>query len=59
MITVICYWFWTLWDVEVENANVVKGMFATFSVFELAAELIVLCVFIGDVINFIRKVGER
>jgi len=59
MITVICYWFWTLWGVEVENANVVKGMFATFSVFELAAELIVLCIFIGEVIDFIRKIGVR
>ena len=59
MITVICYWFWTLWDIEVENANDVKGMFATFSVFELFAELIVLCFFIGEVIDFIRKVGER
>lgn len=59
MITVICYWFWTLWGVEVENANVVKGMFATFSVFELAAELFVLCFFIGEVIDFIRKVGVR
>ena len=59
MITVICYWFWTLWDVEVENANVVKGMFATFSVFELFAELIILFAFIGEVINFIRKVGGK
>lgn len=58
MITVICYWFWSLWGVEVEDANLIKGMFATFSVFELASELIVLCVFINDVIKFIRKVGQ-
>lgn len=59
MITVICYWFWLLWDIEVENANDVKWMFATFSVLELFVEIFALCVFIGDVINFIKKVGER
>lgn len=54
MITVICYLFWLLWNVEVENVNAIKGMFATFSVFELFAELVVLCCFIGNMIDFIK-----
>lgn len=58
MITAICYWFWILWDVEVENVNAVKGMFATFSVFELFAELTVLCFFIGNIINFIKGIEK-
>ena len=54
MITVICYLFWLLWNVEVENANDIKCMFATFSVFELFTELYILCFFIGDIIDFIK-----
>ena len=54
MITVICYLFWLLWNVEVENVNAIKGMFATFSVFELFIELYALCFFIGDIIDFIK-----
>ena len=59
MITVICYWFWLLWNVEIENVTSIKGCFAVISTFEFAFELIMLCLFTSNIIDFFRGVKTR
>lgn len=43
MISLLCYWWILLWNVE----NVNKEMFAAFSTFEIAGELLFIIPFVA------------
>lgn len=55
MISLLCYWWILLWNIE----NVDKVLFAIFSTFEIAAELMFLipfiCVYLPDWIREHRR----
>ena len=51
MISLLCYWWMLLWDV-----NVTRELFALFSTLELACELVVLIpLCIGGIYSYISE----
>lgn len=44
MISWLVYQLWLFWDVEIEHPNAIKGIFATFSCFEVTVTLVVVVI---------------